>query len=38
VDASTDPSLQRWREQQQPFFSGEAVVTRWDVTRWDVTR
>jgi hypothetical protein len=33
VDASTDPSLQRWREQQQPFFSGEAVVTRWDVTR-----
>jgi hypothetical protein len=33
VDASADPSLQHWREQQAPFFSGTAHVTRWDVTQ-----
>ena len=33
VDASTDPSLVRWREQQRQFFSGGTDVTRWDVTR-----
>lgn len=33
VDTSTDPSLVRWREQHQEFFSGGADVTRWDVTR-----
>ncbi|MBW0255503.1 GPI inositol-deacylase [Cellulomonas sp. PS-H5] len=33
VDASTHPSLQRWRDLQSPFFAGQAEVTRWDVTR-----
>lgn len=33
VDASTDPSIAHWRDQQSPFFSGDAEVTRWDVTR-----
>lgn len=33
VDSSTDPSVERWRDQQSPFFSGDAEVTRWDVTR-----
>lgn len=32
VDASTDPSVRAWLEQQQSFFHGEGTTTRWDVT------
>jgi hypothetical protein len=32
VDASTDPSVRAWLEQQQSFFRGEGTTKRWDVT------
>jgi hypothetical protein len=34
IDDSSDPSVQRWREQQSTFFDGTAAaVSRWNVTR-----
>ncbi|WP_282946140.1 hypothetical protein [Cellulomonas endometrii] len=32
VDRSQDPTVQRWRAQQDPFLTGAGTVTRWDVT------
>lgn len=32
VDASTDPSVRAWLEQQRSFFDGAGTTTRWDVT------
>jgi hypothetical protein len=32
VDESGDPSVRRWLEAQDGFFTGDATVTRWQVT------
>ncbi|MFC8193726.1 hypothetical protein ACFUMH_18885 [Cellulomonas sp. NPDC057328] len=32
VESSTDPSVRRWREDQERFSTGDASVTRWEVS------
>jgi len=34
VDASTDPSVRVWLDEQASFFRGGGTTTRWDVTTW----